>query len=196
MKKELQYFDKRILIPDDVRSTIIKRIVFRIISFLVLEALLIFVAYFFSKGSGINATEITYCIAVIAPFAITRIPFCFFDKTYIGTIRRVDVETVAKTETAMKLFNKNVITVFIETQDGGMEVRKANEGKIKNSGIVGEYKEGDIAIHLYGTDFIVPLSHNVSKALNKKCFICGQTSPNEAEKCYHCGHTLLKNLGE
>ena len=196
MKKTLKYHGKTIEIPEDITRTIKKRLILRVVSFVLLEALLIFVAYFFSKGSGINATEITYCIAVIAPFAITRIPFCFFDKTYIGTIRRVDVETVAKTETAMKLFNKNIITVFIEKEDGGMEVRKANEGKIKNSGIVGEYKEGDIAIHLYGTDFIVPLSHNVSKALNKKCFICGQTSPNEAEKCYHCGHTLLKNLGE
>ena len=93
----------------------------------------------------------------------------------------------------MKLFNKNIVSVYIRLESGDVEVRKANEGKIRNSGIVSEFKEGNIAMHLYGTDYIVPVPENKTRALNKKCFICGQTSPNEATECYHCHHSLLSN---
>ena len=194
MKKTLKYLNKTIEIPEDITRTIKKKLILRVVSFVLLEAVAVTVAYFFSKGSGDLASQITYFIACLIPFPVTGVPFAFFDKTYIGEIADVQVETVAQTETAMSLFSKNIVTLYIRNENGDIEVKKANEGRTKNAGIVSEYNIGDIAIHLYGTSFVVPLPDNKSKTLNKKCFICGQTSSSEAEKCYHCGHSLLDNV--
>lgn len=193
MNKNLSYFGMVVSIPEDVRKGIIKRLVLKAISFILLEALTITTAYFFSQGSGVLATQMTYLVAAFIPVLLTKVPFCFFDKTYIGKIEKVNVETVSQTETAMKLFNKNIVTLYICLESGNVLVKKANEGRLKNASVVNEYKENDIVIHLYGTDYIVPLPDNKAFALNKKCFLCGQTSSNEADKCYHCGHSLLDN---
>lgn len=193
MKKTLFYYDKEIQIPEDVNRGIIKRLILKGVSFLFLEALLITAAYFFSKGSGSLATQMTYLVACLAPIFITRVPFCYIDKAYIGKIQKVNVETVSKRETSMTLLSQNIVTLYILLESGDVKVVKANEGRIKNSGIVNEYTEGDLVVHLYGTSFIVPVPDNKSRALNKKCFLCGQTSSSEAEKCYHCGHSLLSN---
>ena len=194
MKNTVKYFDKTINIPKDVKNGITKRLILRGTSFVLLEGLLITVAYFFSMGSGTLATQMTYLVACLAPIFITKVPFCYIDKTYIGKIEKVAVETVSKRETSMTLLNKNIVTLYVLLESGDIKVIKANEGRIKNSGIVNEYKEGDLVIHLYGTDYIVPVPNYKAGALNKKCFICGQTSRSEADKCYHCGHSLLDNI--
>ncbi len=196
MKKELIYYGNTIKIPDDVRRKIHLNIFLKALSFVLLEALTITAAYFFSKGSGLLASQITYTIAALIPFGVTRVPFCFIDKTYVGQVEKVEVATVSNTETAMTLLTKNIVTIYVRLESGDVVVKKVNEGRVKNSAIVDEYKVGTVVIHLYGTKYIVPYPENKTKALNKKCFICGQTSPNENDKCYGCGHTLISNMNE
>ena len=33
-----------------------------------------------------------YVLALLLPFVITRVPFCLFDKTFVGTVKRVHVQ--------------------------------------------------------------------------------------------------------
>lgn len=193
MKNNLKYNDVRVKIPHDIITHAKKKVATRVITFILAEGFAVLAAYLFSINSTEVATLFTYLIAIALPFIILGIPHKLIDKSYIGEVAKVNVATNATA--AMKdgpksLTTRTSVNLYIKEENGNMLIKNVSKTNSRMVNLFNEFKEGDIVMHVYGTDtiFKVPLNDG----MNCKCAVCGTTVDGENKTCGRCGHTLIK----
>ena len=181
----------------------------------VLLALILFLWGDTLLGSSTGIVKIGLYVLVLAlPFAVTKMPFCLVDRSYFGTIEKVDLETclesaikgkptTERTYTAVTLLltikeagNGRVHTVKIGSKGSTSEKRGAwdmysvggDDSFVKNAEQT--FSVGARVFHLYGTEHVVILPDE--KAQNVRCAVCGENNPTSESICRKCGHTLVK----
>ena len=154
---------------------------------------------------------ILFTVLVVSPFAFTRVPFCFIDSNWRGEVtdiklhmgggiggffangrgvvragnRSVAVKTVDGGE-GRRPMSKYTVAVTVKRQDGSVKRVKVNTfGKT-----MADYKLGDTVIHFKGIKDLLIISKRDDGILN--CIVCGCNNPKTRDKCFGCGHTLLK----
>ena len=137
-----------------------------------------------------------YVLAMLLPFVITRVPFCLFDKTYTGTVRRVDVKneyTMEKKEQFSRLYTSRRLIqaayLDVEEPSGSMRQVKIMLG---NNAIAEEFKPGDTVFHLYGAKHTLILPELAGDHV--ECPVCGDDNRATLTECHSCGHTLIKSI--
>ncbi len=143
---------------------------------------------------------ILFSVLVIAPFAVTGVPFCFFNGNWKGTVVDVAYYTESRIGTggsvryapgkqavAKRGINtRYTVAVTAKRDDGSLKRVKVNTF----GGALSEYKVGDTVIHFKGISNLLIISKKDDGFLN--CVVCGCNNPKTRDKCFGCGHTLLK----
>ena len=137
-----------------------------------------------------------YILTMLLPFAITRFPFCLFDQTFIGTVKRVHVKnefTMEKKELFSPSYTSRrlIQAAYLDVQEPD-----GNERQVKimlgNNAIADEFHPGDTVFHLYGAKHAVILPELSGDHV--ECPVCGDDNRAELTHCHSCGHTLIKSM--
>ena len=205
---------KNILIPNDIRNYVKKKVISRTLFFVGLEvlAVLINIFLFDSLRSGLDSwNHILLIISLqIAPFVVSKFPLNIIDKSWCGEVIAVDINTKndaffagGKTHSYtnhqivlnVKKENGKVVTIKVkEVGEPNPETTwllgyvVPNQGDIKN--FVDYYSVGDEVYHFY----MLP-NYYIAKKISDKniCVICGAQNTSERDKCLNCGYSLIKS---
>lgn len=137
-----------------------------------------------------------YILTMLIPFAITRFPFCLFDRTFVGTVKRVHVKnefTMEKKELFSPSYTSRrlIQAAYLDVQEPD-----GNERQVKimlgNNAIADEFHPGDTVFHLYGAKHAVILPELSGDHV--ECPVCGDDNRAERDACHSCGHTLIKSM--
>ena len=140
---------------------------------------------------------IVYTMVMLVPFAVTGVPLKLLDKTYSGTVQKVEIKTTTDNvyhgqPTRENLYTKNTVFLYV-LQENGVTIRKeAYEGNTKLSQKLDAYKAGDRVFHLYGSKQTVVLPGASDKYV--QCPICGTINDKTYTDCEVYGHTLVKEV--
>ena len=220
MKKETKL--SLSMLPRSIQRLVKRRIILRIVAFLLLEAVSVFlVATVLSSTYEFDPISLAVICAIIlfTPFFISGFPFKLIDRPWCGRIISVELET--KPDACMVggkpiLYIKNTIVLTIEKDDGklctkqvlslgsrasnaeyGWEYRSAQFGNGYYA--MGEvthdienYHVGDEVYHFYGLDDLVVRREGGRSIV--ECVACSTTNPVERDDCFNCGHTLIKHF--
>ena len=136
-----------------------------------------------------------YILTMLIPFAITRFPFCLFDHTFTGTVKKVKVQNeyvAVKGLAGSPRYNSRTLATFVyltvELPDGTEKHYKAAQG----GGFMEEYKPGQTVFHLYGAKHTLVLPEKAGDHV--ECPVCGDDNRAELDRCHSCGHTLIKSI--
>ena len=194
MKNSLKYNNISVTLPRDVIKKRNTRVGLKIASFILGEGAALFIAYLFSTNSTEIATMFTYLIAVAIPVFITGVPHKLIDKTTLGEVVKVGVNTAptaAMKDGPKSMHHQTTVTLYIKDQKGGISVHKIGNMDTKRSFGYKDFKQGDIVFHLYGTKHYILLPLN--DGMDCKCVLCGTTVSGDNTRCGSCGHTLVKS---
>ncbi len=136
-----------------------------------------------------------YVLAMLLPFVITRVPFCLFDRTFVGKVKSVHVQNEyvsAKGLAGSNLHISRTLTTFVYLT---LELPNGQEKRIKaaqGGGFIEEFKPGDTVFHLYGAKHTLILPELAGDHV--ECPVCGNDNRAELPACHSCGHTLIKGI--
>lgn len=137
-----------------------------------------------------------YILTMLLPFAITRFPFCLFDRTFVGTVKRVRVKNEFTME-KKELFSPSYTSRRL-IQAAYLDVKEpdGNERQVKimlgNNAIADEFHPGDTVFHLYGAKHAIILPELSGDHV--ECPVCSDDNRVELSRCHSCGHTLIKSI--
>ena len=139
-----------------------------------------------------------YVVVMILPFVLTGVPHKLIDKTYYGTVTKVDVITALSCKSVVKVggdmmwYTKNTIFLTVLLENGKTKRVKVYEGQTKLGQHLNTYKEGDKVFHLYGTNVTIVLPGSAD--ISVQCTVCGTSNNINDDKCRDCGHSLVKSI--
>lgn len=137
-----------------------------------------------------------YIITMLLPFAITRFPFCLFDRTFAGTITGVRVKneyTMEKKELFSRSYTSRILiqAAYLTIEEPSGETREVKV-MLNNNDLAEAFKPGDKVFHLYGTKHSVMLPELSGDHV--ECPVCGDDNRAALAECHSCGHTLIKSM--
>ena len=171
-----------------------KLVLFALTEALIISVLVIFGDLIIGKTIG-NFSYLVALICICIPIWIFDIIRLIFDKSYFGTVIKVDVESSvasknpASTRSYENYIKKSII-LYIKRDDGEIVKYAANEGKFYHIQNKSQYEVGDRIFHLYGKKHTVILP-SPSDA-DVVCAVCTATNSAQGKRCRRCGHTLIK----
>jgi ribosomal protein S27E len=135
-----------------------------------------------------------YVLAMLLPFVITRVPFCLFDRTFVGKVKHVHVQNeyvAVKGLAGSNLHISRTLATFVYLT---LDLPDGKEKRIKTvqSGFIEEFKPGDTVFHLYGAKHTVILPEKAGDHV--ECPVCGDDNRATLTECHSCGHTLIKSM--
>lgn len=154
---------------------------------------------------------ILFVVLVIAPFASTRVPFCFFNSNWRGKVEDIKYHTSssiwAHASAGKSAVRAGTKTIVARSSDSGRKIGyrsrytvdvavRREDGSLKRAkvntfgGAISNYKIGDTVIHFKGLEELLIISAQDDGFLN--CVVCGCNNPKTRDNCFGCGHTLLK----
>ena len=210
------------MLPQSIQGLVRRRIILRIIIFLLLEifsALLVVAVLNSSYEIEPISLAVMSAIILLAPFGISGFPHKLIDKPWRGRIISVEIET--KPEACMVggkpiLYIKNTIVLTIEKDNGKTctkQVRsfgsRSNEGAyawenrdtkhgMEHYAIgdvthdIENYQVGDEVYHFYCLDDLVVRREGGRSII--ECVACSTTNPAYRNECFNCGHTLVHSF--
>ena len=185
-------------LPRDLQGHVRRAVIKKILPCALLLLVFGVVLYFF--GSRIfalvpPAVSIgAYVLALLLPFVITRVPFCLFDRTFVGKVNHVHVQNeyvAVKGLAGSNLHISRTLATFVYLS---LDLPDGKEKRIKTvqSGFIEEFKPGDTVFHLYGTNHTIVLPEMAGDHV--ECPVCGDDNRAELDCCHSCGHTLIKSI--
>lgn len=191
-------------IPDEIKKTIQRKKVRRIVIFIITVLLMVAVIIIFEKTERSFSENLTafksvlYPVLLISSVFISKVYRIFTDTDYCGVVKKVKVKTVTDNKSAAKptweqMYRKNVIYLTIEDETGKTFQKKAAETPITPKSDSEAYKVGDTVLHLHGTDIAVVLPTAADTRCH--CAMCGGSNDKMSDICEHCGLPLIKSTG-
>ncbi len=191
-------------IPNEIKKTIQRKKVRRIVLFIITVLLMVAVIIIFEKTERSFSENLTafksvlYPVLLISSVFISKVYRIFTDTDYCGVVKKVKVKTVTDNKSAAKptweqMYRKNVIYLTIEDETGKTFQKKAAETPITPKSDSEAYKVGDTVLHLHGTDIAVVLPAAADMCCH--CAMCGGSNDKMSDICEHCGLPLIKSTG-
>ena len=210
------------MLPRDIQSLIKKRIVLRIIAFLFLEAISVFLILAISNSYydfNLISLIVVCAVVILFPFVVSGFPLKLINKPWRGRIISVEVET--KSDACMvggkpHIYIKNSIVLTIEKENGkfctkevlslGSLPGKADHGWERRNIKLGmdhyaigdvthdieNYHVGDEVYHFYGLDDLIVRREGGRSII--ECVACSTTNPVHRKDCFYCGRTLVHSF--
>ncbi len=189
---------QKLRLPRDLRGHVRRAVIKKVAPCVLL--LIVFGAVLYLFGDRIfelvpPAVRIgTYVLAMLLPFVITRVPFCLFDRTFVGKVKHVHVQNeyvAIKGLAGSNLHISRTLATFVYLT---LDLPDGKEKRIKTvqSGFIEEFKPGDTVFHLYGTNHTIVLPEMAGDHV--ECPVCGDDNRATLTECHSCGHTLIKSM--
>ena len=193
---------KSIKLPEDIRAfthkTVLKRAVPCV---MLLIASVVFLLLCgeraFDTGKNISWRIFYYGVTIALPFMITGVPLKLIDRTYLGTVERVEIKSsvVLDNDRSIRVerrhwYSKNSVCLTILTHNGRRIERRVYEDNSSNVSQLERYREGDTVFHLYGSKEVVILPKAADTHV--KCAVCGRVNGIGERYCGFCRQTLIK----
>ena len=171
-----------------------KLVLFALTEVLIISALIIFGDIIIGETIG-NFSYFVALICICIPILTFDIVRLIFDKSYFGTVVKVDVESsvVSKSPASTRSYDnyiKKSVMLYIKKDDGEIVKYAADEGKFYHIQNKSRYEVGDRIFHLYGKKHTVILPS--PSDTDVVCAVCTVTNSAESKRCRRCGHTLIK----
>ena len=201
---------KDIKLPNDICVYVRKKMLKRILCLVVLVALFAAVnvcLWIEFKDMNVISRVAILVASVILPFIISGVPLKMIDRSWHGEV----ISTEIKEETGVYMhggqyatpYTKHVIILNVKKDSGEMcTVRAAEYGsknRLRGEEVPGEgniqhhmndYREGDLVYHFNGVPYNLVVCKEVHRPAN--CVMCGCRNPKTDDKCFNCGHSLIK----
>ena len=137
---------------------------------------------------------ILYVAVMLVPFAVTGVPYKMLDRTYRGTVQKVEVTTTVDNAyhgrpTRESLYYKNTVYLHVTQEDGVVIRQKVSEKDARAAQNLEAYKAGDKVFHLYGSTQTIVLPEEKDELV--QCAICGEANYKNESHCKLCDHTLI-----
>ena len=137
---------------------------------------------------------ILYVIVMLVPFAVTGVPYKMLDRTYTGTVQKVEITTTVDNAyhskpTRESLYYKNTVYLHVMQENGVVIRQKVSEKDARAAQNLEAYKVGDKVFHLYGSTQTIVLPEEKDELV--QCAICGEANYKDECHCKLCGHTLI-----
>lgn len=194
------------ILPEDIQKEVTKSVLKKVIPFAAVEMFLISYILLWGEQSfkmvDLTVRLLIYVALVVLPIFIFKIHKLVADRSWKGEIIGINVEA-GYDSTQKALFHVNYLILTVKREDGKIIertvnafcVRAALPTNVKSSHSSGkaEYAEDDYAIgdkvyHYYGlSHLLVVHNHN-----SRECVICGANNPQENDRCFYCGHSIIK----
>ncbi|MBE6714046.1 MAG: hypothetical protein E7575_02010 [Ruminococcaceae bacterium] len=186
---------KKIIIPKSIKKFIAKGIIKRFIILIIgiiLAAMVIqmFIADLLKTSVG-NVAAFAFLILLV-PFWISGIPMKLFDRSYVGTVLKIEIQNPEIKENyrdRRRSVSQFAQFMLIKDQRGKLHYTEIfDEGEIFE-GRKKYYNAGDKVVHIYGTEYIRPL-HPEQFQMPKVCVVCGHKNSHENADCQNCSCSL------
>ena len=137
---------------------------------------------------------ILYVMVMLVPFAVTGVPYKMLDRTYSGTVQKVEITTTVDNAyhskpTRESLYYKNTVYLHVMQEDGVVIRQKVSEKDARAAQNLEAYKVGDKVFHLYGSTQTIVLPEEKDSLV--QCAICGEANYKNECHCKLCNHTLV-----
>lgn len=190
-------------VPEDVKLYAKKkrciRYAFRIAIFLFLMTVFILTLTVNPEKTFENVKTkyriIATVVMLLIPFIASGVPFCFRDRSYVGVVKKVKVDTVYKSDWALKNvrqgrdYNRVWLTVDIPTSKRHIK-RMVSSAEAKYLRHLEVYHEDDVLCYIDGTNYAFRYPENDDE--RRICVVCGLTAREISDRCEICGHTYIK----
>ncbi|MBQ5842544.1 MAG: hypothetical protein IIW63_05270 [Clostridia bacterium] len=197
MNKNLKVF------PKDIQKYCVNKVLKRIIPCVLMFAVLLVAIILWGDilipldSEYVGLKRFCYLVILSIPFIVTRVPIALFDRTYCGTVKKVDIETTPETyhpaePTLETVYMKNTIYLSIETPNGKKMRKKVYTGRANDAQHLSTFKEGDKVFHLCETKHTIILP--TLSSTHCTCAVCGSVNEISNAVCYQCKHTLVKEF--
>ena len=191
---------QKLRLPRDLRGHVRRAVVKKIMPFVLLMIAFGAVLYLWGERIFVILPPIArigaYILTMLIPFAITRFPFCLFDRTFTGTVKGVHVKNEYTMEKKEQFSFSYTSRRLIQAAYLDIEEPYGNTREVKimmnNNALAEEFKPGDTVFHLYGAKHTVILPEAAGDHV--ECPVCGDDNRAELTACHSCGHTLIKSM--
>ena len=204
-------------LPDSLKKRRLCKILVRVLS---CAALLAFVIvslvlwgekiFPFPTQDVIGVRYLCYGMFLLLPFLLTGVPLKLIDKSFSGTIRKVEIKDKIKyggggTNTGSGSYIQHDLILTVEKDDGKVikhtrlsfrsplhrfPIHNSRPGNMEHHR--NEFREGERIHKYYG--FKYPYIAHPTLPDDKYCIVCGQKNEHKEAFCWTCGAELLSNL--
>jgi hypothetical protein len=190
------------LLPEDIRKIVTRSVAKRVIPCIILEFILLWYVILFGEMSfkmvGIEVRILIYIALILLPFIITGVPLKLIDRSWKGEIVAINVDMgLDRSVNGRGVREVSYLVLKIKRDDGKTVEHTlsvfSHSNAMKSNRARSEFAEDDYAVgdkvyHYYGLPRLLVVHSNDSR----ECVICGANNPYENDRCFYCGHSIIK----
>ena len=195
------YTNKPVL-PEDIRKIVTRSVAKRVIPCVISELIVLWYVIFFGEMSfkmvGIEVRILIYIVLILLPFIITGVPLKLIDRSWKGEIVAINVDMgLDRSVYGRGVREVSYLVLKIKRDDGKIIEHTmsvfSHSNAMKSNRARSEFAEDDYAVgdkvyHYYGIDRLLI----IHKDNSRECVICGSNNPEKNDRCFYCGHSIIK----
>ena len=146
----------------------------------------------------ITVKMLIYVALVVLPVFIFKIHKLITDRTWKGEVIGINVNMgLVRSVNGRGVRDGSYLILQIKREDGKIVEHLVSVfsylNGMKSSCAKAEFAEDDYAVgdkvyHYYGLSHLLVVHSNNSR----ECVICGANNPHENDRCFYCGHSIIK----
>ena len=201
----------KIKLPSDILKLIRKRIIKKVMLFLLLEAVSVLGFLYLSKNSSLSDNLITYFVVllflVIYPVFAAKLHSLITDKQFCGEVVSIRVTD------EMGVYTKSLKNILYYPKQSIILTRKLSNGKTQDVKVksvgqrthvgfevpfegkiedhISNYSVGDTVFHFRTLEHLLILKKEPTDF--SLCVVCGTKNSAERDTCLNCNHTIIRS---
>jgi hypothetical protein len=190
------------LLPEDIRKTVTLSVAKRVIPCAVLEFIMLWYVIFFGEMSfkmvGTEVRMLIYITLILLPFIVTGVPLKLIDRSWKGEIIGINVKMgLVRSVNGKGVRDGSYLSLQIKRDDGKIVDHTVSvfslgytmqSSRAKSEFAEDDYAVGDKVYHYYGIKRLLI----IHKDNSRECVICGSNNPDKNDRCFYCGHSIIK----
>ena len=190
------------ILPDDIQKEVTISVLKKALPFVIVEILVIAFILLYGNESfkmiDFTVKMLIYVALVVLPIFIFKIHKLITDRTWKGEIIGINVNMgLVRSVNGRGVRDGSYLILQIKREDGKIVEHLVSVfsylNGMKSSYAKAEFAEDDYAVgdkvyHYYGLPRLLVVHSNNSR----ECVICGANNPYENDRCFYCGHSIIK----
>lgn len=190
------------ILPEDIQRKVVNSIIKKVFPCIVLEIIIVLYIVFWGEKSfkmvDLGVRVLIYVVLIIVPFVVTGVPLKLIDRSWKGEIVAINVNMgLVRSVNGRGVRDGSYLVLKIKRDDGKIIDHTLNvftyANAMKSNRARSEFAEDDYAVgdkvyHYYGIKRLLI----IHKDKSRECVICGANNPEHNDRCFNCGHSIIK----
>lgn len=190
------------ILPDDIHRKVVSSIIKKVFPCIVFEIIIVLYIVFWGEKSfkmvDLGVRVLIYVVLIIVPFVVTGVPLKLIDRSWKGEIVAINVNMgLVRSVNGRGVRDGSYLVLKIKRDDGKIIDHTLNvftyANAMKSNRARSEFAEDDYAVgdkvyHYYGIKRLLI----IHKDKSRECVICGANNPEHNDRCFNCGHSIIK----